>query len=157
MTIYTPIAGRKCKLYVNTGTFTTPVWTEAKLAGDVKLPRGTELTGVPVRASKFNLSHPVGEDIGVDFTYTPVKGMADTVFAKMYESKNSDDPAPIHIACCDGPIATAGTYVAELFGYLKKFDEGQETKNVKQIDCSFKPGLVFDGTTLLEPDCYIAE
>lgn len=156
MTTNTPIAGRKCLLLINLGTFSTPVWTEAKQVTDVKLPWATEFDDVSCRASQFNLSHPVSDEVSTTFGYVFVKGMVDTIFSKLYTAKQSKPPAPVHIAICDGPIATAGTYVAELCGYLSKFDETQDLKTTKKYDCEFKPGMVFDGTSLMEPDFYIA-
>lgn len=97
-------AGRAYRLYLNTGSYGTPTWTEIKAAGDIAVDRAPDDIEVPERG--MDTGHLQGEaNPTITFTLYEDAGDAnvETMIAAIYSGAMKE------IAVANGAIATTGT------------------------------------------------
>lgn len=98
-------AGRKAKLYRNTGTVPIPVWEEFTEARDLSLPMSADKFDDPSRGSIFKLFDQGQVETGISFQLTyregslQCKAIRDLILSGCAEE----------FAIMSGPIATAGS------------------------------------------------
>ncbi len=130
----TPI-GLDCKLYRNTGSYSTPVWNEIVNIGDVTIPLSKGEAETSTRGSKWKTRRGTLKDASIDFQLKKVTG--DDDFAALLAA--FVDGTPIELLALDGPIGTAGSQGLRATCEIFKFDEGQPLENVVAFDVSAKP------------------
>jgi hypothetical protein len=152
------MAGKRWKLYYNTGTHSSPVWAEVVRARDIKMPRGKGAADGSRRESEFEIEETALKTIGLEFGYVYKKGTdaVRDVFQASY-----DDGTKIQFAVADGEIATSGTKYTKFWGEVSVWDidaplKGDDLIPAKVIHAAednadppvfHEPELVIVGTT----------
>ena len=97
--------GRDAHLYLNTGTVSTPTWTEITEAMDFSAPMTADQINRSDRSTRFKLFAAGGIDLGVSFKFNYRNGSAnfDSLWALFIAGCGAE------FALMDGPIATAGS------------------------------------------------
>lgn len=126
------MAGKRWKLYYNTGTHAAPVWAEIKRARDIKMPRGKGAADGSRRESEFEIEESALKTTGLEFGYVYKKG-TDAVRDALQESY--DDDTKIQFAVADGLIETAGTRYTKFWGEVMDFDVDAPLKGDDLIPC----------------------
>jgi hypothetical protein len=130
----TPI-GLDCKLYRNTGTWSTPIWNEIPTVGDVTIPLSKGEAEMSTRGSRWKTRKGTLKDASIDFQVKLVKGDID--LAALLAS--FVDGTPIELLALDGPVATAGSQGLRAVCEVFKFDNGQPLEGAVVFDVSAKP------------------
>lgn len=108
------LVGRECKLYLNTGSFGTPTWTEVDRAIDVSWNAASERGNVSSRFSKWKMEKKALIGLEVTFGYRYRQGVTDTVFDLLRAL--ALDVTNDELAIADGAIATvANEYLRGTF------------------------------------------
>ena len=113
------MAGKRWKLYYNTGTHAGPVWAEIVRARDIKMPRGKGAADGSRRESEYEIEESALKTTGLEFGYVYKKG-TDTVRDALQDSYDND--TKLQFAVADGAIATAGTKYTKFWGEVMDFD-----------------------------------
>jgi hypothetical protein len=100
------LIGRECKLYLNTGTFGTPTWTEITRAIDVSRSMPTERGNVSSRVSKWKMEKKSLIGLEITFGYRYRQGVTDTIYDLLIALAMGE--ASDELAMADGAIATVG-------------------------------------------------
>jgi hypothetical protein len=104
------VAGRKRAAYLNTGTYSSPTWTEMKRITDVSRPQSKSTGDRMYRGAKSKKKVPGIIEYGFSFKYQ-VKNpkYADTVLAALQDSFDND--TVLDVAFLSRPIVMpTGTY-----------------------------------------------
>ena len=101
--------GRLAKLYLNTGTYGSPVWTEICRVSDVTIGQSKNTATVVTRCSSNQKTVLGSKVFQITFNYLEVLG-ADTILAALRTSYHADTPAAakLDVVATNLPIATAG-------------------------------------------------
>jgi hypothetical protein len=113
------MAGKRWKLYYNTGTHESPVWAAVNRARDIKMPRGKGSADGSRRESEYEIEESALKTTGLEFGYVYKKG-TDAVRDALAASYYSD--TKIQFAVADGAIETAGTRYTKFWGEVMEFD-----------------------------------
>src|SRR5512136_2388869 len=89
--VETPVVGKDCKLYLNTGTHATPTWVEVKKAINVSANLGKGEADVSARFSGWKLTKGALKELEITFTYRHKRG-TDTVFDSLLSAYLNDTP-----------------------------------------------------------------
>jgi hypothetical protein len=97
--------GRRCTLNINTGTFTTPIWSPIGRVSSPQTSFGRPTARKTYRESR-NSKNVLGMlDVGMTFTYIQrAATAADTILASLFNSLYTD--AVLDLAALDRPAGT---------------------------------------------------
>jgi hypothetical protein len=126
------MAGKRWKLYYNTGTHGSPVWAEIGRARDIKMPRGKGSADGSRRESEYEIEESALKTTGLEFGYVYKKG-TDAVRDALLASY--DDGTKIQFAVADGLIATGGTRYTKFWGEVMDFDVDAPLKGDDLVPC----------------------
>ncbi len=100
--------GDQCKLFINSGSFATPTWTdgEIKKAKNVKSPRKRSSAAKSGRGDGF-VTYDISDLIDAPITFTLVLKRGDTLQDDLRDAFNNN--TSILIAALDGDPATSGS------------------------------------------------
>jgi hypothetical protein len=148
--------GEQSAIYVNTGTYDSPTWTEIDLAADINDIGGREKVETPTRAVYRSgvKRHTIGmREVGWSFPcYVPEAGETNTAYDKLVTAYDAKTPVDI-LVVEDGIISTDGLRaeraVCHIFDFTKPKPIGQATmRNVEVSFCgSEDQSLPETGTT----------
>lgn len=113
------MAGKRWKLYYNTGTHASPVWAAIGRARDIKMPRGKGQADGSRRESTYEIAESALKTTGLEFGYVYKPG-TDAVRDALEASYYSD--TKIQFAVADGPIETTGTRYTKFWGEVMEWD-----------------------------------
>lgn len=123
--------GRLAKLYLNTGTYAVPVWSEICRISDVTIGQSRNTATVVTRCSG-NQKTVIGSKVfQISFTYLEILGV-DTILGALRTSSLADTPATqkLDIAAVNLPIATVGsTGIRGMFG-VTNFERSEGSDDV---------------------------
>lgn len=123
--------GRKCKGYLNTGTYASKTWTELRRITDVKRPQSRTSSEFKMRGFNGIVGATGYVKYSVTFKYhtkSPA-GTADTVEAALLNAFRND--ADVEMAFMDRAIATVGaTGIAGFFRIVKMDRDEADEDNV---------------------------
>jgi hypothetical protein len=130
------ILGVNCKLFQNTGTYGTPVWSERKNVMDVKLPIDADEAEATTRGMNgWKALEPAILAAGVEFssiwdtTDALVSALITAFFAK----------TSLDFAVLDGPSSGSGSQGLRAVMKVFKFERGEPIDGVATIDFGIKP------------------
>lgn len=147
-------AGRKSKLYRNSGTHASPTWLEIARVQDVSYPFSKGEVEVISRESDFKKFLAGLKEIGITFTYLYKKGTSDANFAALKDSAIND--TPIEFFGADGNAGTAGTQGWRAGMQVFEFERAEELENAITYSVTLKlTEYESPSGTLVEPDFYV--
>lgn len=132
--------GRAAKLYRNTGTPASPIWSEVVEAKDLKINMSLEEIDDSDRSTIWKLVEAGTVEISISGQLSNrkdsvnVEAMRDLVFSRCAEQ----------FALMDGPIATVGTEGILAGCKVLAFDMDFALGNTKMIDFELKPSYYED-------------
>lgn len=126
------MAGKRWKLYYNSGTYAAPTWIHIGRARDIKMPRGKAAADGSRRECAYEIEESALKTTGLEFGYVYKPG-ADTVRDALAASYYSD--TPIQFAVADGVIETVGTRYTKFYGEVMDFDVDAPLKGDDVIPC----------------------
>jgi hypothetical protein len=131
--------GRKCKAYLNTGTYASKTWTEIKRMTDTKRPQSRSSSEFKMRGFQTIVAATGYKKYGVTFKYQTKSpaGTADTIEAALQTAYDND--ADIEIAMVDRPIATVGAKGTSGFFRVTKFDRDEADEDNVSYDVELMP------------------
>lgn len=146
----TPVPGYGWKIYQNTGTYATPVWSLLTGTRDINLPLTTDELDDSSRDSSFKKYLGGMIDLSVTFQVRYHAGNADQedLLAKYFAQD------VFEVAVVDGDIATTGT--AGLRSYVQLFSSSVNlplTDNTT-LDFTAKPAFFEEGDVEINPSWY---
>src|SRR5262245_24381218 len=100
------LIGRECKLYYNSGTFSSPTWIEVTRAIDVDYDMPAEWGNVSSRVSLFKMEAKALIGLILTFGYRYRQGVTDSVFDALRPMALGI--TKVEFAVADGAIATTG-------------------------------------------------
>lgn len=117
------LIGRECKLYLNTGSFASPTWTEIDRAIDVAANMPAERGDVSSRVSKWKMERKALIGLEITFGYRYRQGaITDTVFDLLRAL--AMDVTVDELAMADGAIATVGNeYLRATYQFEANFNQ----------------------------------
>jgi len=136
--------GIKCKCYLNTGTWGTPVWDEIKNIGDFQIEPKWSFGEAKIRATRVSMVAPT--TLGCTVTGKLLKDTADTDFLALNTAFQT--AAPIDFLILDGPKDQAGAEGVRGYFYLEGWTESQGTGDIVYKDFGLSPALPTDGNYL---------
>lgn len=113
------MAGKRWKLYYNTGTHAAPVWASIGRARDIKMPRGKGSADGSRRESTYEIAESALKSTGLEFGYVYKPG-TDAVRDVLEASYYND--TKIQFAVADGAIETNGTRYTKFWGEVMEWD-----------------------------------
>ena len=144
--------GRNARIYLNTGTYDTPVWAMAQRARDIKVdPLGAEEVDVSVSASKFKLTGQGLIEMGVGFGYLPKPG-TDTILQALLDSQLDGDDLDVLILQND--ISVVGTKGYRAFLQVFSGPLTSELSDAQRYEFMLKPTLHEEDGDVVEPSVY---
>ncbi len=149
------MAGKDCKAYVNTGTYSAKTWAEMKRASDFKLPNSRGSSDYKMRGYNGEVTSLGYTKRAVTFKYQMKKpGLADAVFTALETAYNTS--ADIECAFMDRPIATVGSKGIAGFFVVTKFDRDESDEDNPSVDIELKPADHEEAGAAVEVAPYIA-
>lgn len=134
--------GRMAKMYINTGTYETPVWLEVDMIDDVEVSLEKATNEIDIRASGNTKTTVGNRKIGLSTNYYELTGYTDAVKPELVTSWNDD--APIELLTLDQDITVVGAegfrgaFVVTNFAKSEKVNE-QQTRTLE-----FAEAVAFD-------------
>jgi hypothetical protein len=138
--------GLREKLYRNTGTYGSPVWSLVSIVGDVSITADKSLAEVKARTSTFVKNLPGLKTMGIEFDL-----LGDTSIADYDALRNAFiNDTMIEFAVADQLIATSGCEYYRQESYLsgfpidQKLEEAQKAKVTAKVayDAANDPSFV---------------
>ena len=128
--------GVDAKLYLNTGTFAAPVWSEVTNARDVTVPlEASEADASRRGGGGFKEYLPGLIDAGIEFDL--LYDSADPNFATLRTAFFAR--APIDVAAVDGDITTTGTQGLRFIGAVTGFPKEEPLEEGQAFSVTLKP------------------
>lgn len=147
--------GRMAKLYINTGTYETPVWLEVDMIDDVEVSLEKATNEIDIRASGNTKTVVGNRKIGLSTNYYELAGYTDTVKPELMTSWNDDSPLDMLTLDQDITVVGAegfrGPFVVTNFGKTENVNE-QQTRTLELAEC-----IAFDDDTLVDVVAYLVE
>lgn len=144
-----PKTGHKCKLYRNTGTVATPVWTIVDEIGDVSIPDLTRgLAELKRRANEYtkNLAS-LFQSISIEFNF--IHGLDSTTFTALRTAFFAGTVA--EYAVMDGDISVSGNEGLRIPCLVENFPWNQPLEEVNQHDIRLSIGYMTESSTEVDP------
>jgi len=145
--------GRKCTLNINTGTYTTPIWSPIGRVSSPKLALGRPNSRKTYRESR-NSKNVLGMlDVGLTFTYIQRAATAtDTVLASLIASLYTD--TVLDLAALDRPAATGAKGIRGPFSVsaMPKNEDDEDAVSyevtVVEVTDDANPSFIADAYTM---------
>ena len=145
-----PMTGDFCKLYCDTGSSTTPVWTEwGEIDGCTCGDLTRESVELNVRSLTAKPSLP-GKIGALTFAFKFYPGFDATHYAQLLDDF-FDSAAPRKWAMVDGDITTTGTQGLMMPAYVEGIPYNQAAAEAVNHDVTLKYGFLKEGTSILAP------
>lgn len=135
--------GTDCKLFRNTGTWSSPTWAEVKTIGDCQLGNSWEVQDLKLRLTRVGLTVKTNFNTGVTGKILDDESAA---FIALDDAFNSDNA--VDILVLNGPISRANSRGVRFLATITKWDESQNPGDVIMRDFELKPALPEDQTQL---------
>lgn len=145
-----PILGDFCHLYCDSGSSSTPVWTEWGEIDGVTcsdLTRESVELNVRTLKSKPSLAGKMGA-LTFGFKYYP--GFNDERYAQLIDDFFGESPVR-KWAMMDGDIATSGTQGLVMPAYVEGIPYNQNASEAISHDVTLKYGYLKSGSSVVEP------
>jgi hypothetical protein len=128
--------GLNAKTYRNSGTGSTPAWTEITNIRDLTLTDAMSEADVTRRASGgYRETVPTLREASIDFDMVNIAGDADmAAISTAYSTR-----ALIEVAVMDGGITVPGSRGLRATCSVLKFERTQELENAQMISVTLKP------------------
>jgi hypothetical protein len=137
-----PQLGLHCKLYRNTGTVGTPVWTEVSEIGDLTAGLARLFAELKRRASGWvkNIAGLLNLD---SFQFKLIHGLGTTNLEAIRDNFLSGTAEEFAIA--NGDIATSGTQAFRLPAAIENFPINQPLEDIHDHEVTLKLAYLDDG------------
>lgn len=148
------MSGKDCKVFLNTGTYTTKTWLEGKRISDVKLPKSRGSSDFKMRGNAGEVTALGYNKRSATFKYQLKKaGYTDTFFAALQAADEAG--TDIEVAFMRGAMAT-GTKGIAGFWVVTKFDKDESDEENESYDVELKPADHEETGTVVEVGLYTA-
>jgi len=128
--------GMNCKLYYNTGDYTTPVWVEITNAKDVTLNLEASEADVTTRGNAgWRATTAALRDGSVDFEM--IWDTADTAFAAIQAAYFAN--SAVEVAVMDGDITTVGSEGLRASMSVTSFTRNEPLEEAVSVAVGLKP------------------
>lgn len=143
-------AGRKNKLYRNTGTNATPTWVEVTEARDVDIERSVDQVEEMDRSTPYKKVDDGHIDLGITFGMTYRNGNAncDALIAALHAGTVAE------YAAMDGDITVNGTTGLRMFGKVFQANTSQGLGSSDQLDIVIRPTYHEESAAVVHPSEY---
>ena len=131
-----PPLGLDAKLYVNTGTFGSPTWTEIDITKDVTLGQSAGAADVTSRGSGGYIEE-LATLKALNLSFNINKVIADAQFETLRDAFK--DRTTVDMAVADGGIATSGTEYTRFEGKVFDWNENQQLTEGLTVDVVIRP------------------
>ena len=136
------IRGIDCRLYLGSGTFASPSFSEIKNAGDVKIPSNPEMADITTRAGR-GLKQEATALLGLQIECKLIKKEGDANWGTIKDAFMNG--GQLLIAEASGGTLSGGAIVGDvdyvkMFANVAKFDETHENGQVVSAEVTFSPG-----------------
>lgn len=127
--------GLDCKLYYNSGTYSSPTWHEIVNAKDVTIPLTKGEADTSTRGTKWKTRRGTLRDASIDFQLVQVDN--DAAFTALFDSYVNG--TPIELLALNGPVGTAGSQGLRAMCEVFNFQDAQALESAQTFDVSAKP------------------
>ena len=148
-----PVVGKDCKLYLNGGTYATPVWTEVKNAINVSANLGKGEADVSARFTSWKLTKGALKELEISFTYRHKAG-DDTVFDTLLAAYLGDTATEFLVL--DAEVTESGAQGPRAFCEIISMNLTQELENAAEYEFTVKPTYFEETGALVEPEWFEA-
>lgn len=146
-----PVVGKDCKLYLNTGTHATPVWTEIKQAINVSANLGKGEADVSARYSGWKLTKGALKELEISFSYRHKRG-EDVVFDALLSAYMTDTPKEFLVL--DAAVTEVGAQGPRAFCEVLSLNLSQELESSSEYEVSVKPTYHEEAGEMVGPDWF---
>lgn len=133
------ITGLNCKLYINTGTYAVPIWSEVDCVKDITVDLTPTEGDSSCRKSKFQMTKTslIGASISGNIIYEP----ADSNFILIRDSlfAETDAGKVLELAAMDGDITESGKQGLRASWVLTQFGREEPLGDAVTVPITFKP------------------
>lgn len=143
-----PVVGKDCKLYLNTGTHATPVWTEVKHAIDVSANLGKGEADVSARYSGWKLTKGALKELEISFGYRHKAG-ADSVFEALLAAYI--DGTAKEFLVLDAAVTETGAQGPRAFCEVMSLNLSQPLESSCEYEVTLRPTFHEESGTIVEP------
>lgn len=141
--------GHAAKLYRNTGTNASPVWSEIKRAKDVSVPLTKGEADVSRRESAWEMFIGALKSVGLSFGYLHKRGTDPDRTALLASFVSG---TPIQFAVMDDDITADGAFGVKFYGEVFEYPLDQPLKDGQTVAVVVKPTEFEEPAgTLIEP------
>ena len=134
--------GRLSKLYINTGTYDTPVWLEAKRISDVEIENSAATSETDSRESPNTKTSVGNAKFGITTTYQKLRGVADSVLPLLRGSKRTGDCLDV-LALDDAVTVNGATGIRGPF-VVTSMNKSEQINEQESYDIEMAEGFEFD-------------
>lgn len=127
--------GLSCYIYINTGTYGTPVWAAIDLAKDVTLSLESGEADASTRASVWREYLQTLKDAGIELEM--VADSADSNFTLLKDAFFND--TSVDILALDGTSATVGAQGLRMISAVTAFSRAEPLEDTVTISATIKP------------------
>lgn len=143
------MAGRDCKGYYNTGSYSSPVMTELKRISDVKIPESMTTSKFKMRGFEGTVTAVGYVERSVSFKYQSKKvGLADTVLAALRTAMRTR--SPLQFWFVDGDIVDDIVIGITGFFMVTKCDRDEADEDNPSFDVMLEPADHEESGTVVE-------
>jgi len=146
-----PVVGKDCKLYLNTGTHTTPTWTEIINAINVSANLGKGEADVSARYSSWKLTKGALKELEISFSYRHKAG-EDVVFDALLAAYI--DGTAKEFLVLDAAVTETGAQGPRAFCEVLSLNLSQELESSSEYEVSVKPTYHEESGVLVEPEWF---
>ncbi len=128
--------GYEGKLYINSGSFGSPTWTEVDITVDASMDSGHNRIDASARKGGGTKEEIAGLTTK-NLTFQILKEKADAQFETLRDAH--DNKTTADVAYADAAIATSGTEYTRFEGQIFGWNEAQPLDGVMAIDVEIGP------------------
>lgn len=128
--------GIDAKLYHNTGSFSTPTWSEIPIVSELTSSLEKVMGKIKSRKSKWNRNRPSTRDLSIDFQLEDDPD--DAGFQALRDAWLND--TLIDMAAVDQDIANSGAQGPRAEFYVTKFERGEPLEEGMTYSVTIVPG-----------------
>jgi hypothetical protein len=146
--------GRKNKIYLNTGTYGTPVWSELKRVTGLKRPQGRGSSEYMYRGAKSKKTAVGYQKFELSFKYETKRdpANADAMLTALQDS--FDNETVLDMATVDRAIATSGATGVRGPFQVTTFDRDEDDESNTSYDVTLSEVDHEESSELVEVESY---
>ena len=127
--------GVEWRLYINTGTYAAPTWSEVSAAKDISMPDDSDEIETPERGARYKLWQVGQGDLSIEFPATYRRARASQVAVRGHYDAQTD----CDILLVDGDVATADNEGMRMISKCVSFGNSLGMTDGAEIAMRFRP------------------